>query len=162
MEARAHALAGDARLCARAMSRAEQALDKVRAEDEPFWIRFFTPAQLQAEFAYAAADLRRPNQVRFFAVPVLAATGEMERRRILVTTTLASSYLEPTASGPDQCDIDHACATLTQTVPLVEVVTSKRGITAVNQVRRRLAPYQDRQPVRELEAAFRPLIGAAA
>lgn len=162
MEARAHALRGDGRQCARAMHQAEQALDRVRAEDEPLWIRFFTTAQMQAEFAYAAADLRRPKEVRVFAVPVLTAAGQMERRRILVTTALASSYLEPTASNPDQRDIDQACATLTQTVPLVEVVASKRGIAAVNQVRRQLARYSDRQPVRELEATFQPLIGTAA
>ncbi len=81
---------------------------------------------------------------------------------MLVTATLASSYLEPATSGPAQLDVDQACATLHQTVSLVHVLTTKRGVAAVNQVRRQLAPYRDQEPVRELEAAFHPLIGAAA
>jgi len=162
MEARAHARQGDGKQCGQAMSRAEHALEHVRAEDEPFWIRFFTATQLQAEFAYAAADLKRPKDVRSFAAPVLAASSEMERRRVLVTATLASSYLEPATSGATKVDVDQACATLHQTVSLVHVLTTKRGVAAVNQVRRQLAPYRDQEPVRELEAAFHPLIGAAA
>src|SRR3989440_355721 len=60
LEARAHALSGDGASCARAMIRSEQALDRVQYDQEPFWIRFFTGEQLQAEFTYAVADLGRP------------------------------------------------------------------------------------------------------
>jgi hypothetical protein len=161
MEARAHAHRGDGQQCEQAMRRAEQALARVRAEDEPFWIRFFTIEQLHAEFAYAAADLGRPTDVRSFASPVLAASGQMERRRVLVTAALASSYLDPGASQT-KVDVDQACATLKETVPLVEVLTTKRGIAAVNRVRTQLVPYRHQEPVRELEAVFQPLIGAAA
>ncbi|OLB80999.1 MAG: hypothetical protein AUI14_04910 [Actinobacteria bacterium 13_2_20CM_2_71_6] len=162
MEARAHARQGDGRQCGQAMTRAEHALERVRKEEEPSWIRFFTEEQLQAEFTYAAADLRRPCDVRSFAGPVLAATSEMERRRVLVTSAVASSYLEPGPSGSGPVDVDQACATLKQTVPLVQVLTTKRGLEAVNRVRRQLAPYRDQTPVRELEDTFQPLIGAAA
>jgi hypothetical protein len=159
MEARAHALAQDPGSCAQAMTRAEHALDRVQPDEEPFWIRFFTPEQLQAEFTYAAADLGHADEVETFARPVLDAAGEMERRRVLVTATLASSYLP--APGACDGDVDQACATLSETLPLVQTLTTKRGVEAVNQVRRQLAPYRDRAPVRELEAAFQPLIGAA-
>jgi hypothetical protein len=161
MEARAHAQGGDARQCAQAMTRAERALDKVRPGDEPYWIRFFTAEQLWAEFAYAASDLKRPADVRSFALPVLAASDQMERRRVLVTAAVASSYLEPEA-GSTRVDVDQACATLQETAPLVPVLTTKRGVEAVNRVRRQLLPYHDRKSVRQLEATFTPLIGAAA
>src|SRR5262249_53152286 len=82
MEARGHALARNGASCAGAMTRAEHALDRVQRDEEPFWIRFFTAEQLQAEFAYAAADLGQPRDVETFARPVLEATGEMERRRV--------------------------------------------------------------------------------
>jgi len=49
-------------------------------------------------------------------------------------------------------DVDQACATLKQTVPLAQVLTTKRGVKAINQVRRQLAQYRDREAVRELEA----------
>jgi hypothetical protein len=162
MEARAHAGHGDDKQCGHAMTRAEQALERVRAEEEPFWIRFFTTTQLHAEFTYAAIDLGRTGDVRSFAPAVLAASGEMERRRVLVTAALASSYLAANDHGSATADVDEACATLKDTVPLIQVLTSQRGIEAVNQVRRQLVPYRDQQAVRELEAEFRPLIGAGA
>jgi hypothetical protein len=161
MEARAHARRGDSQQCGQAMTRAEHALDRVRAEDEPFWIRFFTTEQLQAEFTYAAADLGNLREVRSFAPTVLAASSGMERRQVLVSATLASSYLTPDDNSSAEMDVDLACATLKQTVPLIQVLTTKRGVEAVNHVRRQLAPYHDCEPVRELEAAFQPLIGAA-
>jgi hypothetical protein len=162
MEARAHAQSGGSKRCGEAMTRAEQALEHVCLDDEPFWIRFFTPEQLQAEFAYAAGELKRPSDVRAFALPVLAAAGEMERRRVLVTAALAASYVEPEGKDNTKVDVDQACAILTEAAPLVPVLTTKRGIEAVNRVRRRLAPYQDQESVRRLEATFVPLIGAAA
>ena len=161
MESRAHARQGDDRQCGRAMTRAEQALERVQAEDEPPWIRFFNATALHAEFAYAAADLGRSDDVRAFAPAVLADSDEMERRRMLVTATLASSYLTSPHRGSATVDVDRACATLVEAVPLVQILTSKRCVEAVNQVRRQLVPYRDQEPVRELESTFGPLIRAA-
>jgi hypothetical protein len=158
MEARAHARQRDDKRCGQAMARAERALEKVRHDEEPFWVRFFTVDQLHAEFTYAAVDLGRSGDVRAFAPAVITASDVMERRRVLVTAALASSYLAENG-GAAKVDVDQACATLRQTVPLVHVLTTKRGVEAINQVRRQLAPYRDREAVRELEAEFNPLIG---
>ena len=160
MEARAHALSGDGSSCAQAMARAEHALDRVQPDEEPFWIRFFTAEQLQAEFTYAAADLGRPSQVQVFARPVLESAGEMERRRVLVTATLAGSLVpQPHARSGD---IAEACTTLAGPLPLLQTLTTKRGVEAVNTVRRKLEPFRDQTPVRELDASLRPLISALA
>jgi hypothetical protein len=86
----------------------------------------------------------------------------MERRRVLVTAALASSYLAPDNRGSGTVDVDQACATLKETVPLVQVLNTRRGIETVDQVRRQLASYQGQEPVRELEAALQPIIGASA
>jgi hypothetical protein len=161
MEARAHAGLGDHGRCADAMTQAERALERVRAGEEPVWIRFFTATQLYAEFTYAAVELGMAGDVRSFAPAVLAAPGEMERRRVLVTAALASSHLAADGHGGAGADVDHACAALWQTVPLVRVLTSKRGVEAVNQVRRQLVPYREQEAVRRLEASLEPLIGAA-
>jgi len=162
MEARAHARQGDSRQCDQAMTRAEKALDRVHPDDEPVWVRFFTLDQLHAEFTYAALDLRRPQDVSSFAPTVLAAGTSMKRRRILVTAALASSYLAPDDDDDHTTvDVDQACATLTETAPLIPILTTTRGLEAVNQVRRQLAPYHDQESVRELDATFRPLIGTA-
>ncbi|PWU50817.1 hypothetical protein DLJ47_23050, partial [Micromonospora sp. S4605] len=143
LEARAHALAGDGRRCGDAMTRAEQALAKVRPEDEPFWIGFFTLEQLHAEFAYAAADLRRAADVQRFAPTVLATSEGMERRQVLVSAALASSYLPPgdqEKHDGSKVDVEEACAVLEKTVPLVRVLTTRRGVEAINGARRRLKP----------------------
>lgn len=162
MEARAHARLGDHRRCAHAMVQAERALDRVQAEEEPFWIRFFTAAQLYAEFTYAALDQDRTGDVQRFAPAALGGSAEMERRRVLVTAALASSHLSAGGDGGGRSDVDEACAILEETLPLVRVLTSKRGVEAVNQVRRQLVPHRDHEAVQRLEAAFGPLIGAAA
>jgi hypothetical protein len=161
MESRAHARQGDDRQCGRAMTRAEQALERVQAEDEPPWIRFFNATALHAEFAYAAADLGRSDDVRAFAPAVLADSDEMERRRMLVAATLASSYLTSPHRGSATVDVDRACATLVEAVPLVQILTSNRCVEAVNQIRRQLVPYRDQEPVRELESTFGALFRAA-
>ena len=162
VETRAHALHGDGASCADAMTRAEQALDRVKPAQEPSWLetQWFTFEPVQAYFTYAAAELGRPGEVQSFARPVLETPSDMARQRVLVTAALAGSYV-PTSERTDG-DIDKACATLAETRPLVQVLTTKRGIEAVNAVRRKLAPYRDQAPVRELEESFLPLIGAAA
>jgi hypothetical protein len=162
MEALAHARHGDERQCGRAMTRAEQAFERTRPDDEPPWIRSFTLASLQWEFAAAAAELGRSGDVQTFAPAVLAGSVERERRRLLMTATLASSYLPSGDRGSVTADVERACATLEEGVPLVQALTSRRGVEAVNRVRRQLAPFRDQQAVRELEATFTPLIGAAA
>jgi hypothetical protein len=49
-----------------------------------------------------------------------------------------------------------------EALPLLQTLTTTRGVEAVNEVRRQLQPYPDQAPVRELEASFQPLIGAVA
>ncbi|HET9256135.1 MAG TPA: hypothetical protein VFO16_13175 [Pseudonocardiaceae bacterium] len=61
--------------------------------DEPVWIQFFTAEQLTAEMLYMAADLGECHEVQRLAPGVLGSPGGMERRRVLCTTALASSYL---------------------------------------------------------------------
>lgn len=159
IEARAHAAAGDERQSSLAMNRAEDALDKVCVDDEPAWIRFFTVGQLKAEFTYAAHDLGKTKIVQRFAPESIAAATGMERRHVLLSSVLARSYLD-TRNGRT-LDIAQACATLKETAPLVRVVTSKRGMDAVNDVRTSLRAYADQDVVQELDAEYGPLSGSA-
>jgi transcriptional regulator with XRE-family HTH domain len=153
--ARARALAGDQRGCALAMSQAEDALARVQPADEPPWIRFFGIEQMHAEFAYAASDLGRHDDVRRFASAVPATPGQMERRRVLLASTLAASYLPaPHTTNPAESDIDQACATLVEIAPLLGSLTTERGRHAVAAVRSRLRPHATRPAVRQLNSLF--------
>ncbi|WP_412540238.1 hypothetical protein R8Z50_31155 [Longispora sp. K20-0274] len=161
IEARAHARLGDARRCAEAMGRAERAMDGLVIDDEPLWIRFFTHIQLHAEFTYASADLGRTDDVQRFAAVVTSATSQMDRRKVLVAATLASSFVNA-AGDASRVDVDQACAALRSTTPLLASLTTRRGVEAVNATRRKLRPFGHLGVVQELEAELRPLIGAVA
>lgn len=155
--ARSRALQGDRRGCDEAMSRAEDALGRVDVDCEPTWTRFFTPMQLQAEFAYAAADLGRCGQVQKWAPAVIAASAGMERRRLLLTTTLTASYLPAPGTDGGGGDVEQACAVLGEVAPELGSLTTQRGRQAVTAVRQRLRPYADRSYVQQLDA----VLGAA-
>jgi hypothetical protein len=164
LTARAHARQGglgSAAACASAMNKAETELDKIQHGDEPAWIRFFDAEQLSAEFMYASADLDHHKQVRRFAPAVLAGSKSMQRRRVLATTTLASTYLPHATRKVTGVDVDHACAVLSDAVPAVGALTSLRGLDAVNRVRRHLVPYAERPAVKDVETRLLATVGAA-
>ncbi|GAB3943682.1 hypothetical protein GCM10029976_066660 [Kribbella albertanoniae] len=154
LQARAHALAGDRPATAAAMTTAEHELNTAQPDDEPFWIRFFTPEQLAAEFMYAAHDLGQSAEVQEHAPTVLASSAAMQRREVLAASTLASSYLPGTRSKFSTVDVERACDILTKALPSAAGLTSARGLTSINSVRRQLAPYHSLPAVQEVEQTF--------
>ncbi len=160
MEARAHALLGDAAACAGAMSRAERALGAA-CDDEPSWIRFFTAEQLAAEFMYAASELGRPADVQQFAPAVLGASEGMQRRLVLATVTLAASHLGDGRDARSASDVDQACTVLQQAVPVAAGLSSPRALHALNTVRIRLTPHAARTSVRALQEHMEAVVSAS-
>ncbi len=158
LQGRAHALHGDRRASAQACTAAHRALDRAIPADEPDWIQFFTTEQLTAEMLYMAGDLGRYHDVQQLAPTVLACSSSMERRRVLCTTALASSYL-PAQNNPHS-DIDRACDLLGQAIPSLSSLNSARSLESVNSLRRALAPHAERSSVQELEDRFRSTIAA--
>lgn len=58
MEARAYATIGEVNRCARAVRLAEDTFTDIReGEEEPDWLKFFSPAELNAENAHSFRDL---------------------------------------------------------------------------------------------------------
>jgi transcriptional regulator with XRE-family HTH domain len=160
MEARAHALLGDAVACGRAMSLAERALET--AGDEPSWIRFFTSEQLAAEFMYAASELGRSTHVQQLAPAVLTSSEGMQRRFALATVTLAASHLGGGKAEASHTDVDQACAVLGEALPVAAGLSSPRTLHALSTIRIRLRPHGARPAVRGLEERMESLIGATA
>jgi transcriptional regulator with XRE-family HTH domain len=154
LQARAHALAGDRPATTTAMATAEHELNAAQPDDEPFWIRFFTPEQLAAEFMYAAHDLGQAVEVQAHAPTVMASSAAMQRREVLAASTLASSYLPGARSKSSQVDVERACQILTDALPSAAGLTSARGLTSINAVRRRLAPYRTMPAVQKVEQTF--------
>jgi hypothetical protein len=153
VRARALALRGDVSDSDHALNQAERALDRSAPRNEPFWITFFTAQQLAAEALYAAAELNRVSLMRRHAANVMSAVdGVMQRRHVLATATLATSYLpaEDTRSA-DGADVGKACEVLRGVLPVIGSLTSVRALRMVSAVRGRLGEYSQLDEVRELE-----------
>jgi transcriptional regulator with XRE-family HTH domain len=159
LQARAHGLAGDAAATARAMVAAEQELVRADLPDEPTWIQFFNEEQLAAEIMYASHDLGRAAQVQQYAPTVLKSSAGMQRREVLAATTLAASYLPSRHGTTSAVDVELACKILTDALPSAAGLTSARGLSSINAVRRQLAPYRARADVQQVEEGFRQLAG---
>jgi transcriptional regulator with XRE-family HTH domain len=149
---RTHALSGDRWACAETCALAERALDRAVPTDEPAWIQFFTAEQLTAEMVYMATDLGQYREAQRLAPEVLGSSTRMERRRVMCTTTLASSYLPK--QGNVDSDIDKACDLLGQVIPSLSSLTSARVFERINSVRRELRPYAALSSVQEIEEQF--------
>jgi hypothetical protein len=160
MEARAHALLNAPAACGQAMNRAEHALDSAR-DDEPRWIRFFTPTQLAAEFLYAANELGHRGEAQRFAPAVLATSQDMRRRLALATVALASSHLAHNRETDSGADIDQACLVLRQAIPVTASLSSPRTLDILNSIRVRLRPHATRPTVMALEEEMGALVGAS-
>ncbi len=84
----------------------------------------------------------------------------MERRRVICTTALASSYLP--SPGNSRADIDQACDLLGQVIPSLGSLHSTRSLERVNAVRRALAAHAERPSVQEVEDLFRSTMAPVA
>ncbi len=160
IQGRAYALDGDQRACSQSCIVAERALDRAQLADEPAWIWFFTPKALTGEMLTMARHLGRHHDVQRLAPGALASPGHMERRSVLWTTYLASSYLP--AEGNSHSDIDQACHLLSQVIPSLSSLTSARILEQVNSLRRALAAHAARPSVQDLEDRFRSTMAAVA
>lgn len=165
IQARAHAATGDTAAATAAMTVADEHLERADPDDEPSWIQFFDHRQLTVEFEYIAHELGHAAEVQRYAAQAPAGrAGEMTRRHVLGSATLAASYLpsERTSRPLAQVDIDQACAVLTAALPAAGGLASHRAREAVNGVRRQLAPFADHAAVQQLEADYQTLVAAPA
>jgi len=155
VEARALAMQGDRVGAEDAMTRAEQAMEKIDPEAESPWIRYFSYDQLQAEFAHAAEALGRPKDVLKFADPALKADRPLERRNLLVATTAARAY-----AATDE--LEQAAAVGVQALSLVHGVASERGLEAARALRAKLSQHADHPAVQQFEAKAQEVLGTTA
>lgn len=159
-QGRAHALRGDQRACAQACSVAERAWDRAVPSDERAWTKVYTPNHMTFNMVQMANELGRHQDVQRLAPEVLASAGCMERRRVICTTALASSYLP--SQDNSRGDIDQACDLLGQVIPSLGSLNSTRSLERVNSVRRALAAHAGHPSVQQIEDLFRSTMTTAA
>ncbi|MFD3725250.1 regulator [Streptomyces sp. NPDC058671] len=138
VEARGHAVLGEARACSASLVRAERALDAARPGDEvPYWARTFDEAQLADELGHCHRDLQqyRPAAQHAERALQLRAPG-FARSRLFCRVVLATSRL---ALG----ELDQACALGAEAAQQASEMRSARAVEYVRDFERRLEPYRD-------------------
>ncbi|MER8230618.1 regulator [Streptomyces sp. NPDC094049] len=138
VEARGHAVLGEARTCSASLVRAERALDAARPGDEvPHWARTFDEAHLADELGHCHRDLQqyRPAAQHAERSLQLRAPG-FARSRLFCRVVLATSRL---ALG----ELDQACALGAEAAQQASEMRSARAVEYVRDFERRLEPYRD-------------------
>jgi hypothetical protein len=145
-EARGHAQLGDARACQLTTSRALDAMERSRPDDDPEWIRHFDYAYLADELAHCHRDLEQPGPAQRYAGEALEAHPEKRvRRRAVDLLLLADAQVQ-------QREVEAACGTAKQAVELLAGLRSNRGAEYLDDFRRRLEPFRDEKVVQEFNA----------
>ncbi|MZE54934.1 regulator, partial [Streptomyces sp. SID5770] len=138
VEARGHAVLGEARACSASQLRAERALGTARPGDEvPYWARAFDEAQLADELAHCHRDLQQYRTAAQHAERSLQLRAPgFARSRLFCRVVLATSRL---ALG----ELEQACALGAEAAKEASEMRSARAVEYVRDFERRLEPYRD-------------------
>ncbi|MGW0031707.1 regulator [Streptomyces sp. NPDC003314] len=138
VEARGHAVLGEARACSASLVRAERALETARPGDEvPYWARAFDEAQLADELAHCHRDLQQYRTAAQHAERSLQLRAPgFARSRLFCRVVLAISRL---ALG----ELEQACALGAEAAKEASEMRSARAVEYVRDFERRLEPYRD-------------------
>lgn len=155
LQARAEAAMGDGAAAARSVHLSETAFERVRAEDEPEWARFFDPAYLNGEYAYTFRDLERAEEAAHFAE--LSIT-EAERQNRVRRGSMAQAALARAAI--DSRDLEAAASAGMAAAKLAATVKSSRSVEAVADLRTRFRNHSNSLAVRDFLDASGALLPA--
>jgi tetratricopeptide (TPR) repeat protein len=137
-QARAHARAGDASACRRALKRAEQMLgraENTNSTDDPQWVYYFDQAELEAQAGTCFVDLRQPKIAEPFLTRALAAQDRSYvRDRTIYLVRAAKTQIQ---AG----QLDAACGLVGQAAELAYGSYSLRSMESVKDFRKSLKPH---------------------
>lgn len=128
MEARALASTGHERECAHALHRAEQIFDQRKPGSDPWWLEYFTPAELAGETAHCFRDLGKAAQTHAFATEAIDSDDAPARTRASMEVVHATGSLIA-------CELEEAIASATRSMAGAGSLRSHRH-------RRYLADFQ--------------------
>jgi hypothetical protein len=152
LEARSHAIGGDARAAASSVHRAEQALRNVITENEPPEMRFIDQAYIAGEIANNLVLLGdAPRAIDFAEQSIDSSLAQgRSRRAALSNVALAKAHLI-------RRDVDGACVATANAIVLSRDVDSVRTTKALLELRELFASHRSNRVVLdllvELEAA---------
>ena len=148
VEARAYARLKDEKAATAALTAAETALSSSRPADEPTWISYFTPADLEDETAHCMHDLGQHDQTQRIVRAAVADLDPSRVRRLAIDTALLATSLAESGQ------VEEACAVGQEAVRHAGRTQSVRTRLRINDMRQALRPYAAHHDVTALEDAI--------
>jgi len=138
VEARGHALLGDANATRTAVVEAERNYERARTDQEPTWLAFYSESELLADLGRCLRDIGEPEQAtRMITHAMHGYEPWRVRSRCFVQTDLATAHL---AGG----DYEHAAALGRDAVRTAAEVSSVRTLDRLRTLQRRVRPIRNR------------------
>jgi hypothetical protein len=156
LEAEAHALAGDAPRCLRALDEAEAAMSRAGEQGNTSRPRFafFDAARLVGERGVALARLRRPGVARDVLQTALASLDpRVVKTRPRLLTALATAHVQ-------QGDVEEAARLGGEALTLAAQQQVMPNLEDVRRVRLELEPWRNSPAVRDLDEQLRTVSAA--
>jgi hypothetical protein len=136
LEARAHAVMGDAMSTVHAIDAAERSYDQIAPQNEAEWARFIDEGYVTGEIANSLRDIRDSGNADRFATQSVAACRLQNRNR-----RASLSYAALAASHVQRNDLEAAADAATHALDMANGVPSIRCTMALDGIRGRLAPH---------------------
>jgi hypothetical protein len=136
LEARAHAVMGDAMATVHTIDAAERAYDQIIPENEAEWARFIDEGYVTGEIANSLRDIRDSGNADRFATQSVAACRRQNRNR-----RASLSYAALATSHVQRNDLEAAADAATRALDLANGVPSIRCTVALDGIRGHLSPH---------------------
>ncbi|WP_236700519.1 hypothetical protein [Allosalinactinospora lopnorensis] len=151
IEAHGHAGRRDGRATSRALLAGERAFE-TDAPDPPEWLAYFDGAYLAAKIAHCFRALRVDIQTARYAEQSLQMNTDYVRGRAFNLLMLAWAHAD---SAPEE-----AVRVASQALDLVEGLKSRRALSYLRGVQRRLRPHAELPEVADFEERARQVVTA--
>ncbi len=136
VQARGHALLGEANATRTAVLEAERCYERASTDDEPTWLAFYTEAELAADLGRCLRDVGEPEQgTRLISQAMDTYEPWRVRSRCFVQTDLATAHLVGR-------DYEHAAALGRDAVRTAAQVRSTRTLDRLRTLQRQVQPLR--------------------
>ncbi|WP_328346204.1 hypothetical protein [Micromonospora sp. NBC_00421] len=147
--ASAYGRSGERRACRAALAKAERAVDRMRKEDSPRWVSYFSPAHLAGTTLKCLSDLRLHRQALRHASDAITLTTQNARTRVLHSALIALTHAR---AG----DLDAACTWGREAARHAPQVSSARVTQRIQELATALTPHRTRADVHDLLSTLAP------
>ncbi|MEV0940821.1 hypothetical protein AB0I90_10675 [Micromonospora wenchangensis] len=148
--ASAYGRSGERRACRAALAKAERAVDRMRKDESPQWVSYFSPAHLAGATLKCLSDLRLHRQALRHASDAVTLASPNARTRALHSALIALTHAQ---AG----DIEAACTWGREAARHASQVSSARVTQRVQELTAVLNPHRAMADVHDLLSTLAPV-----